>query len=84
MKVLSIAYNTFRESVRDRVLYNLIIFVILLIIASVFVAKIAVGQEAKFVVDVGLSAMTLFEGDRKTDHNDNSLQTCPAFDSRSR
>lgn len=60
MKIISIAYNTFRESVRDRVLYNLVTFVLVLIIASVIIGKIAVGQEAKFVVDVGLSAMTLF------------------------
>jgi ABC-type transport system involved in multi-copper enzyme maturation permease subunit len=60
MKIISIAYNTFRESVRDRVLYNLVIFVIILIFASVIIGRIAVGQEAKFVVDVGLSAMTLF------------------------
>ena len=60
MKIISIAYNTFRESVRDRVLYNLVIFVLILIIASVIIGRIAVGHEAKFVVDVGLSAMTLF------------------------
>jgi len=60
MKIISIAYNTFRESVRDRVLYSLVFFVLVLIIASVIIGKIAVGQEAKFVVDVGLSAMTLF------------------------
>jgi ABC-type transport system involved in multi-copper enzyme maturation permease subunit len=60
MKIISIAYNTFRESVRDRVLYNLVIFVIILIVASVIIGRIAIGQEAKFVVDVGLTAMTLF------------------------
>jgi ABC-type transport system involved in multi-copper enzyme maturation permease subunit len=60
MKIMSIAYNTFRESVRDRVLYVLVVFVLILIIASMIIGRIAVGQEAKFVVDVGLSAMTLF------------------------
>lgn len=60
MKTLAIALNTFRESVRDRVLYNLVLFVVLLVIAAVAIGRIAVGQEAKIIVDVGLSAMTIF------------------------
>lgn len=59
-KIAAIALNTFRESVRDRVLYNLVLFVLLLVIASIVMGRIAVGQEAKIVVDVGLSAMTVF------------------------
>lgn len=58
--MLAIAHNTFRESVRDRVLYNLVLFVVLLVIAATVMGRIAVGQEAKIIVDVGLSAMTIF------------------------
>jgi ABC-type transport system involved in multi-copper enzyme maturation permease subunit len=60
LKIIPIALNTFRESVRDRVLYNLVLFVLLLVIASVIMGRIAVGQEAKIAIDVGLSAMTIF------------------------
>jgi ABC-type transport system involved in multi-copper enzyme maturation permease subunit len=60
LKIIPIALNTFRESVRDRVLYNLVILVLLLVISSVVMGRIALGQEARFVVDVGLSVMTLF------------------------
>ncbi|HKX26888.1 MAG TPA: ABC transporter permease subunit [Blastocatellia bacterium] len=60
MKIVPIALNTFRESVRDRVLYNLVLFVLLLIVAAMALSQIAVGQEPKIIVDVGLSAMTLF------------------------
>ncbi|MGH9832151.1 MAG: ABC transporter permease [Blastocatellia bacterium] len=60
MKIIPIALNTFRESARDRVLYNLVLFVLLLVIASVVIGRIAVGQEAKIVIDLGLSAMTVF------------------------
>lgn len=60
MKTLAIALNTFRESVRDRVLYNLVLFVVLLVIAAIVMGRIAIGQEAKIIVDVGLSAMTIF------------------------
>jgi ABC-type transport system involved in multi-copper enzyme maturation permease subunit len=60
LKIISIALNTFRESVRDRVLYNLVLFVLLLIVASVVMGRIAIGQEVKITIDVGLSAMTVF------------------------
>lgn len=60
MKFVHIARNTFRESVRDRVLYNLVVFVLLLVVAAVVIGRIAVGQEAKIIVDAGLSAMTVF------------------------
>ncbi len=59
-KLAAIALNTFRESARDRVFYNLVLFALLLVIASLVMGRMAVGQEAKIVVDVGLSAMTLF------------------------
>src|SRR5437762_4386308 len=60
MKVVPIALNTFRESVRDRVLYNLVLFVLLLVGASVFLGELALSQEAKMIVDMGLSAMLVF------------------------
>lgn len=60
MKITAIAYNTFRESVRDRVLYNLVLFVALIVAAASVIGRIAVGQEAKIIVDVGLSATSVF------------------------
>jgi ABC-type transport system involved in multi-copper enzyme maturation permease subunit len=59
-RVLAIARNTFRESVRDRVLYNLILFMLLLVGASVFVGDLAVDLESKFTATLGLSAMLVF------------------------
>jgi ABC-type transport system involved in multi-copper enzyme maturation permease subunit len=60
LKIIAIALNTFRESVRDRVLYNLVLFVSLIVVAAVVMGRIAVGQEAKIIVDVGLSATSVF------------------------
>ena len=60
LKIAAIALNTFRESVRDRVLYNLVLFVSLIVVAAVVMGRIAVGQEAKIIVDVGLSATSVF------------------------
>lgn len=59
-RILSIARNAFREAVRDRVLYNLVLFVLLLTAAAVFLGDLSGGQERKIVVDLGLSALLLF------------------------
>jgi ABC-type transport system involved in multi-copper enzyme maturation permease subunit len=59
-RVASIARNTFREAVRDRVLYNLVLFVLLLTGAAVFIGELSGGQERKIIVDLGLSAMLMF------------------------
>ena len=59
-RILAIAGNAFREAVRDRVLYNLVLFVLLLTAAAVFIGELSGGQERKIIVDLGLSAMLLF------------------------
>jgi len=56
----AIALNTFREAVRDRVLYNLVLFVLLLIAGAIFLGELSGGQESKIIVDLGLSTMLLF------------------------
>src|SRR6266567_4870034 len=58
--VLAIARNAFREAVRDRVLYNLVLFVLVLTGAAIFIGDLSGGQERKIIVDLGLSAMLLF------------------------
>src|SRR5215831_7163088 len=60
MKIIPIALNTFRESARDRALYNLALLAILMIVAAVVMGRIATGQETKIIIDLGLSAMTVF------------------------
>jgi ABC-type transport system involved in multi-copper enzyme maturation permease subunit len=59
-RITAIALNAFREAVRDRVLYNLVLFVLLLIAAAIFIGELSGGQERKVIVDLGLSAMLLF------------------------
>ena len=59
-RITAIARNAFREAVRDRVLYNLVVFVLLLTAASIFIGELSGGQERKVIVDLGLSAMLLF------------------------
>jgi ABC-type transport system involved in multi-copper enzyme maturation permease subunit len=59
-RTFAIARNAFREAVRDRVLYNLVLFVLLLIAGAIFLGELSAGQESKIIVDLGLSAMLLF------------------------
>jgi ABC-type transport system involved in multi-copper enzyme maturation permease subunit len=59
-RTLAIARNAFREAVRDRVLYNLVLFVLLLTAGAIFLGELSAGQESKIIVDLGLSAMLLF------------------------
>ncbi|HUK91479.1 MAG TPA: ABC transporter permease [Blastocatellia bacterium] len=59
-RILTIARNAFRESVRDRVLYNLVLFALILVAASIFVSQLSVAQESKFIADLGLAAMLVF------------------------
>ncbi len=58
--VPSIAVNVFRESVRDKVLYNLVAFAILMIGASYLVGQLTAGQDMKIVKDLGLAATSVF------------------------
>jgi ABC-type transport system involved in multi-copper enzyme maturation permease subunit len=57
---LEIARNTFREAVRDRILYGLVLFVLILTTAAIFLGELSAGQETKIIVDLGLSAMLVF------------------------
>lgn len=59
-RIFSIAANTFREAVRDRVLYNLVLFVLLITASAVFLGELTAGQEIRTIVNLGLSAMLLF------------------------
>jgi ABC-type transport system involved in multi-copper enzyme maturation permease subunit len=55
-----VAINTFREAVRDRVLYNLIFFALMMIGAAVIVGEISIGIERLVIINLGLSAISIF------------------------
>ena len=54
-----VALNTFREAVRDRVLYNLVFFALVMIAASILVGQISIGIESMVIVSLGLSAISI-------------------------
>ena len=61
MRAISwVAVSVFRESVRDKVLYNLVIFAVLLIAVSLLLGQLTAGQDIKIIKDLGLAAISLF------------------------
>jgi len=58
-RVLIVARNTFREAVRDRVLYNLVFFAFLMMASAVIVGQISMDIETVVMISLGLSAISL-------------------------
>jgi len=59
-RVATIALHTFKEAVRDKVLYNLIVFALLMIGSAILFSSISVGIQQIIVVDLGLSSISVF------------------------
>ena len=59
-RLAAITLNTFREAVRDRVLYNLIIFALLLVASAPLFGEISIGLEKLILVNVGLTSISIF------------------------
>ncbi len=58
--IMHVAVNVFRESVRDRVLYNLVGFAVMLIATSFLLGQLTAGQDVKIIKDLGLAAIATF------------------------
>ena len=58
--LFTIARNTFREAVRDRVLYNLVFFVLMITASAVFLGELTAGNESRVIVNLGLTAVLFF------------------------
>ena len=59
-RVLAVAANTFRETVRERVLYNLVLFALLMTVSGLLLGQLSIRQDEKIIKDIGLAAMELF------------------------
>lgn len=60
MKIRAIALNTFKEAIRDRILYLLLFFAAVSLLFSRFLALLTVGDRVKIIRDVGLSSISIF------------------------
>ena len=55
-----VALHVFRDSIRDKVLYTIVVFAIVLMAASYLISQLTAGQDLKIIKDLGLAAMSLF------------------------
>lgn len=60
MTVFAIATNTYREAIRDRVLYLLLVFGILSILAAKILGYVSIGDELKIIKDISLASISVF------------------------
>jgi len=60
MKIRAIAFNTFKEAIRDRILFLLLFFAAVCIIFSRVLALLTVGDRVKIITDVGLASLSIF------------------------
>lgn len=55
--IFTIAKNTFRETVRDRILLSAFFVIIAIILFSLFIASISIDQSTRMIVDFGITAI---------------------------
>jgi len=59
-RIAAIAWNTFRETIRDKILYNLLIFTLLLIGSTIFLQELTVSNPKQVMIDLGLAFVSIF------------------------
>src|ERR1700676_5019737 len=60
--VWAIAINTFRETIRDRVLYACVVFAIFLTLAGILLGSLSVSQNLRVLEDIGLFTISTIGG----------------------
>jgi len=60
MKIVkTIALNTFKESIRNRIIANIFVFAFFLFILGIMIGNWSLGEQVKVMTDIGLSALHL-------------------------
>lgn len=59
-KILTIALNTYREAIRNKVFYIIAVFALVLLAFSLILATLALGEDDRIIKHVGLSAINIF------------------------
>jgi ABC-type transport system involved in multi-copper enzyme maturation permease subunit len=60
-RIYTIAKNTFRETIRDRILLSVLVVMIAIIFFSLFVASISLEQSTRVVLDFGVTAIYILQ-----------------------
>ncbi len=58
--IISIAKNTFKETVRDRILYGIVAFALLFLVSTIFISSLSLGEDIKVTKDLGLAGIYIF------------------------
>jgi len=48
------------ENIRDKILYNLILFALIMILSSLLIGQLSLGNEVKIILDLGLASISIF------------------------
>jgi hypothetical protein len=59
-KILAIALNTFKEAVRNRILYILVIFALLILAGSGIISDLTIAEKDRIIRDLGLASISFF------------------------
>jgi Cu-processing system permease protein len=59
-QIVAIAVNTFKETIRDRVLAVIVVFALIMIVGGLWLGSISLGQQGRMMTDFGLVAVTFF------------------------
>ncbi len=59
-QTLAITLNTFKETIRDRILAVIVVFALLMIVGGLWLGSISLGQQGRMMKDFGLVAVTGF------------------------
>jgi Cu-processing system permease protein len=59
-RIFAIAANVFKETIRDRVLYVILFFAVILLLGTRFLPEVAAGSSVKLILDAGLATISLF------------------------
>ena len=60
--VAAIALNTFRETVRDRIIYAFMLFAFVVTVLSILLGSLSVGQDLRILEDTGLACIAFIGG----------------------
>jgi len=58
--IITIAKNTFKETIRDKILYGILAFALLFLLSTIFLGSISLGEDIKVIKDFGLSGIYIF------------------------
>jgi ABC-type transport system involved in multi-copper enzyme maturation permease subunit len=59
-RIRAIAWNTFREAVRNKILYSLLFFAVLIIMSALAIGNLTLHEEVRTIRDIGLFGIDIF------------------------